>query len=55
MTKIDRGRPFYTLACGLAQAADAARQMAAKTGPAWDAWLASNADGADARRTQPKE
>lgn len=32
--------------CGIERAAQAAREMAAKSGPAWEAWRTSNADGA---------
>lgn len=32
--------------CAALRIADCARQMANKSGPVWDAWLSSNADGA---------
>lgn len=43
-------RAILCLECGLRRSESSALQMAAKRGPAWDAWLASNADGAASRR-----
>lgn len=36
--------------CGIERAAQAAREMANRSGPAWDAWVASNARGATTHR-----
>jgi hypothetical protein len=50
------GRPVWCYRCAAEVAADAARQMSDKSGPVWDAWCASNADGAPRRSTeQPEE
>ena len=41
--------------CALAVMADAARQMSDKSGPLWDAWLASNAAGAPGQAARHTE
>ena len=45
VVKVDRGRPIYCAECGPRVAAEAARQMHEKSGPAWDAFQAARAKG----------
>lgn len=46
---------MYCEDCALQVMVDAARQMSDKQGPIWEAWLASNADGAPGRTKQTEE
>lgn len=58
VTVVKRKRPdrkTYCDDCALAAMIDAARQMSDKQGPMWEAWLASNADGAPGRSPDQEE
>lgn len=49
------GQPMRCYECVAARIESAALEMRAKSGPAWDAWQASNAAGAPGRTPSPKE